>query len=180
MTELRRLSPIVVLIMTVLVILVFSGFVYLIMPQLSLPDSSVGVGLMILAGSCWGLYSLVGRGSREPLLDTASNFTRTLPLLGLLLILTIEHSIWSVKGFWLAVLSGSLTSAVGYAIWYLALPYLTVTVAAVSQLTVPLVATVGGIVFASEELTVRLLLATGLIVSGILWVVLSRGKFSKD
>ncbi|HET8816957.1 MAG TPA: DMT family transporter [Pseudidiomarina sp.] len=158
------------------VILAFSGFVYLILPQLSLPDSSVGVGFMIVAGSCWGLYSLVGRGSREPLLDTASNFTRTLPMVGLLLFLTFDHSVWSVSGVWLAILSGSLTSAVGYAIWYLVLPYLTVTVAAVSQLTVPLVATLGGIVFANEQLTMRLLVATGFIVSGILWVVVSRRR----
>lgn len=86
----------------------------------------------------------------EPLFDKASNFTRTLPMLGLLLILTIEHSLLSVNGFWLAALAGILTSAVG------------------------------GIVFANEELTVRLLIATGLIISGILWVVVSRGKFSKD
>lgn len=154
--------------------LAFTGFVYLIQPQLSVPDSSLGVVLMITAGCCWGIYSLVGRGSKQPLLDTASNFTRTLPLLGLLLVVTIEHSVWSAQGIWLAILSGSLTSGVGYAIWYLALPHLTVTIAAVSQLTVPVVATLGGVLFASEALTMRLFIATVLIVSGIAWVVMSR------
>lgn len=154
--------------------LAFSGFVYLILPQLGVPDSVIGVVLMITAGTCWGAYSIIGRGSHQPLLDTASNFTRTLPMILLLLLVTIQHSVWSVEGVWLAVLSGSLTSAVGYAIWYLALPYLSVTVAAVCQLTVPVVATIGGILFAQEALTGRLVVASILIISGILGVVMSR------
>jgi drug/metabolite transporter (DMT)-like permease len=158
------------------VTLAFGGFVYLVLPGVSTP-SLLGFVLMTIAGMAWGLYTLKGRGSAAPLMDTAYNFIRTLPLVGIVLLLSVQHANYSTKGIVLAILSGSIASGIGYTIWYIALDGLTATQAAVVQLFVPVIAALGGVLFVAEPITLRLSLAGLMILGGILLVVLGRYYF---
>jgi drug/metabolite transporter (DMT)-like permease len=154
----------------------FAGFVYLILPGLSAP-SLTGFMLMMVAGIAWGIYTLKGKGSKNPLSDTTYNFLRTTPVVIVLLIITIHNAHYSSDGILLAILSGSVASGIGYTVWYLALGGLTATQAAVVQLSVPVIAAFGGVIFISEAITLRLTLSALLILGGILLVVLGRNYY---
>lgn len=154
----------------------FMGFVYLILPGVSTPSLS-GFILMSIAGTAWGIYTLKGRGSKDPLLDTAYNFSRTIPLLIIVLLLTLKTTHYSNQGIMLAVLSGGIASGIGYTIWYMALGGLSSTQAAVVQLLVPVIAAMGGVIFVSEQITLRLSVSGLLILGGILIVVLGKYYF---
>jgi drug/metabolite transporter (DMT)-like permease len=160
------------------VTIAFIGFVYLILPGVTTP-SAIGFLLMIVAGIAWGIYTLKGRSSDEPLMDTAYNFLRTLPLVIILAIITVKNSHYSYQGVLLAVLSGGITSGIGYAIWYVALGGLSATQAAVVQLLVPVIAAFGGVIFVSETVTLRLIVSATMILGGILMVVLGRYYFGR-
>ena len=155
------------------VIVAFSGFVYLVMPGVTAP-SLMGFILMSLAGIAWGFYTLAGKGSVNPLRDTSFNFLRTLPFVIGLVAITIQRSSLSQEGILLAVLSGGIASGLGYTIWYTALGGLSAIQAAVVQLLVPVIASVGGIVFLDEIFSFRLALSSIMILSGILAVMLGR------
>ncbi|TQV82661.1 DMT family transporter [Exilibacterium tricleocarpae] len=156
----------------------FCGFVYLIMPGLATP-SLMGFILMTVAGIAWGIYTLAGRGSKNPLSDTAHNFLRTLPFVAILVAATFQYANLSREGILLAVLSGGIASGLGYAVWYIALGGLLVTQAAVVQLIVPVIAAVGGVLFANEVISLRLLLSSIMILGGILTVILGKHYFSQ-
>ncbi len=151
----------------------FSGFIYLILPDVITPSSG-GFLLMTVAGIAWGIYTLNGRNSKNPVLDTAYNFFRTIPLVLILLFFTLSNASYTLMGILLAVISGGIASGIGYAAWYIALTGLSVTQAAVFQLSVPIFAALGGIVFVSESITLRLMVSTTLILGGILMVVLAQ------
>lgn len=151
----------------------FSGFVYFVLPSLTSP-SLRGFILMIVAGIAWGFYTLKGRASKAPLNDTAYNFIRTTPFLIILMLITFQDASLSPQGVFLAVLSGAITSGIGYAVWYSALTGLSVTQAAVVQLFVPVIAAIGGVIFANEIVSIRLVLSSIMILGGILIVVLGR------
>jgi len=159
-------------------VVAFCGFLYLVLPSLRAPlsesSSFSGFVLMTIAGVAWGFYTLFGRGSENPLSDTAYNFFRTLPFVIILIGLTFQHVTLSSSGIVLAVLSGGLASGVGYTIWYMALPGLSTTQAAVVQLLVPVIAAIGGVIFAREIFSVRLLISSVMILGGILAVVMGR------
>ena len=155
------------------VLLAFSGLVYLMMPGLGAPSLD-GFILMAVAGIAWGIYTLAGKGSTNPINDTAYNFYRTLPFVFVLTLVTFQQAELSNKGILLAILSGALASGLGYAIWYMALKGLSGTQAAVVQLFVPVIAAIGGVVFADEAFSLRLALSALLILGGILAVVLGR------
>lgn len=158
------------------IIIAFMGFVYLILPGVTTP-SFLGFILMTVAGIAWGIYTLIGRGSKSPLTDTAYNFLRTVPLVILLAIIAISQAHYSYEGILLAVLSGGIASGIGYSIWYSALGGLSATQAAVLQLLVPVIAALGGVIFVSEAITLRLVIAATMILGGILSVVLGRYYF---
>ena len=147
----------------------FGGLVWLLLPGLDAP-SPTGAALMAIAGVCWGAYSLLGRGGGDALARTAGNFglaaVLAVPLFGLALWLRPEP-LPRTEGVLLAVASGALTSGLGYAVWYRALRHLSASIAGISQLAVPLIAALGGIVFLSEPITRRFILASLLILSGI-------------
>jgi drug/metabolite transporter (DMT)-like permease len=157
------------------VLISFGGFVYLVLPGVTTP-SAMGFVLMTIAGIAWGVYTLRGRISAHPLADTAFNFARTAPLVIVLAPIALRHAHLSIEGLILAVLSGAVASGIGYTVWYAALPHLSSTEAAVVQLSVPVLAALGGIVFMAEVVTLRLALATALILGGILTVVLSGSR----
>ncbi len=147
-------------------VLALGGLVYLVFPGLSAP-SPVGSVLMIVAGAAWGGYSLLGRGSRHPLRDTAANFLRSLPLAFLASLLWWDARHLSLRGVVIAVIAGALTSGCGYMLWYIALRELSAVRAAVIQLAVPVLAAAAGIAFLAEAVTARLVVAALLILGGV-------------
>lgn len=154
----------------------FTGFVYLILPGVTTP-SAIGFLLMTMAGIAWGIYTLMGRDSKSPLMDTAYNFFRTVPVVVILALVAMKNANFSSEGILLAAISGGITSGIGYTIWYIALGGLSATQAAVLQLLVPVIAALGGIIFVSEIVTVRLMVSAAMILGGILLVVLGRYYF---
>ncbi len=160
------------------VTIAFTGFVYLILPGVTAP-STVGFVLMTVAGIAWGIYTLNGRGSKSPLMDTAYNFFRTTPLVIVVIIFTVSNAKYSSEGIVLALLSGGITSGIGYTIWYIALAGLSSTQAAVLQLSVPVIATLGGVIFIAEPITFRLSISAVMVLSGILMVILGKYYFTK-
>jgi len=161
------------------VVISFVGLVYLVYPTITTP-SVFGFLLMGVAGIAWGAYSLAGRGSTNPLRDTAFNFKLTAPLVLVLALVAIPTINISLEGVVLAVMSGALASAVGYTIWYIALGGLSVIEAAIVQLSVPVIAAMGGVLFVSESITTRLVFASVLVLGGILTVVVGRYKFVRN
>lgn len=156
-------------------VLALGGLVGLTLPGLSAPPL-VSSLLMIGAGAAWGIYSLRGKGAGDPTLVTAGNFLRTVPITVVLSLLMMRQTTWDGAGVWFAITSGALTSGIGYAIWYKALPALKATQAATVQLSVPVIAAVGGIILLNESINLRLILASIAIISGIALVILERRK----
>ena len=157
----------------------FIGFVYLILPSITTP-SLTGFILMSVSGMAWAFYTLLGRKSKNALSDTAFNFLRTSPFILILVLLSFNNLHISSNGFLLAVLSGAIASGIGYFVWYIALSGLSVTQAAVLQLFVPIIAALGGVVFTSESITLRLIESSILVLGGILLVILGRYYFSQN
>lgn len=155
------------------VVIAFSGLVYLVFPGVSAPSLG-GFLLMTLAGIAWALYTIAGKGSADPLSDTAYNFIRTLPLLILLGGVAIMQCDITLGGICLALLSGGVTSGIGYSIWYSVVKKISVVQAAVVQLFVPIIAAVGGVIFVNESLSYRIILSSIFTLSGILVVMISR------
>jgi drug/metabolite transporter (DMT)-like permease len=122
---------------------------------------------MAIAGIAWGVYSLRGRGSNDPVGTTTDNFLRTVPLAIGLIVLWLSTLNITPKGFLWAAVSGSITSGVGYVLWYAALPRLTATRAATVQLVVPVLAALTGVVVLSEAISLRLVIATVVILGGV-------------
>jgi drug/metabolite transporter (DMT)-like permease len=147
-------------------LIAIAGLVYLVSPGVTAP-SAAGSLLMGTAGVAWGVYSILGRGVTSPVHATAGNFLRTVPLTLIVLLLCSSSIAITSEGFLWAALSGSITSAIGYVIWYAALPRLTATLAATVQLLVPAVAALGGGVFLSEQITLRLILSGTVIFTGV-------------
>ena len=158
------------------VALAFVGFIYLMLPGINTP-SAFGFALMTISGIAWGLYTLNGRGSENPLFDTAHNFIKTIPLLvliGLAQIFMMESTHLTGTGIMLAILSGAIASGVGYSIWYSVLPHLSVVLSAVLQLLVPVIAALGGVLLVNEVITPRLINSALMILGGILLVILGK------
>ncbi len=141
------------------------GLGYLMWPAGGTAPDPVSAALMAAAALGWGLYSLVGRGARDPLGATAANFLWAVPA-GMVAWALAPGGV-EPQGVVLAMLSGAVTSGLGYALWYAVLPALGATRAAVAQLTVPVIAIAGGIVFLGEALSLRIALASVLVMSGI-------------
>jgi len=149
------------------------GLVYLVAPGVTSPDP-LGATLMAGAGVAWGFYSLLGRDVADPLADTANNFLFSVPLAMVvsLLFAADMHASW--RGVSLAVASGAIASGLGYAVWYAALAGLTATRAATVQLSVPVIAAFGGVVFLSEQVSLRLLVSSAAVLGGIALVLAQR------
>jgi len=156
-------------------LLACTGLVGLLLPGLSAPPLGSSL-LMLGAGMAWGVYSLRGKGAGDALSVTTGNFVRAAPIA-----LAVSALLWrdvapDPIGIWYAFLSGALTSGLGYAIWYTALPSLTSTTAAAVQLSVPVLAALGGVAFLAEPLSLRLLATSTAIIGGIALVVLAPRK----
>jgi drug/metabolite transporter (DMT)-like permease len=151
------------------------GLVELLLPGVSAP-SLIGSALMLISGIAWGFYSLHGRGGGDPMRITAGNFIRAVPFSLMLALLMHRDSTFDLRGFTLAVASGAITSGIGYTIWYAVLPRLKATHAATVQLSVPVIAALGGIVLLGESGSLRLALASIAVLGGIALVILGKQK----
>ncbi len=150
-----------------------AGLIYLVFPGITAPSSG-GSLLMTLAGISWGLYSLRGRGAKDPVCQTAGNFIKAVPF-ALVVWAGGVHGVHAEpRGVLLAILSGSLASGLGYVIWYTALRGLSSTHAATVQLSVPVLAAFGGVIFLAEVVTLRLMLASVLILGGVVLTVIAK------
>ena len=148
-------------------LIAIAGLLTLTVPGATAPPI-IGIALMAGAGICWGVYSLRGRRSRDPLVSTADNFMRTVPIGLAVLALGWQSAFVTPMGVLLAVISGAVTSGVGYALWYAALPQLTAWRAAVIQLLVPVLTVAAAIVMLGESMTTRIAVAGALIIGGVL------------
>lgn len=160
--------------------LAVAGLVYLVSPGLSAPDP-LGAVLMAIAGIAWGLYSLLGRSATDPLTATAGAFIAALPAVVVVgFAYTFFHgssllvSDATVKGITLAIVSGAVTSGLGYVVWFAALRGLTAARAAIVQLSVPVIAAFGGVVFIHEDVTLRLIVASIATLGGVAIVLAQR------
>jgi drug/metabolite transporter (DMT)-like permease len=157
--------------------LAFGGLVWLMLPGLAQPPLAGSV-LMLVSGAAWGIYSLRGKGAGDPARVTAGNFARAVPFAIALGVAMLPQASIDVAGFACAVASGSLASGVGYIIWYTALRGLSATGAAVVQLSVPILAALGGMLFLSEVVTLRLAIASIGILGGIALVIYPKRQSS--
>jgi drug/metabolite transporter (DMT)-like permease len=148
------------------VAITLAGLVGLLLPGLAAPPPLAAL-LMLGAGVAWGVYSLLGRGAGEPIAATGGNFLRSVPFAALLALSAAGRETADLTGTLYAVLSGAVTSGLGYVLWYAALPALRATSAATIQLSVPAIAAIGGVVLLAEPITLRLLLASVAILGGI-------------
>jgi len=143
--------------------------------------SWMGFAAMAAAGLGWGVYSLAGRGARDALAATAGNFALALiPAAGVALVAGVEFGTVTGRGVMLAVVSGAVTSGLGYALWYAVLPALGAGRAAVAQLTVPLIAAAGGAVLMGEAVGWRFAVAAALVLGGVAWASLPRAVSRGD
>lgn len=167
------------------VLLAFGGLVTLLLPGLSAPP--LGGALMMLgAGVSWGVYSVRGKGSTNPIGQTAGNFLLAVPM-GLALSLatlpwgtlpwgTLPPATLDLEGIGYAIASGAVTSGLGYALWYTVVPMLRAATAATVQLSVPVIVAIGGVILLSEPITLRLVLASVAVLGGIGLVILERKR----
>lgn len=147
-----------------------AGLVGLLSPGFSAPPPA-NAALMLAAGIAWGIYSLRGKRFGDPTAATAGNFLRAVPFAAVLSIAALSQASMDTAGVWYAIASGGITSGIGYVIWYLALPALTATNAATVQLSVPVIAAIGGVIFLGEAITLRLVLSSMGILGGIALVI---------
>jgi drug/metabolite transporter (DMT)-like permease len=153
----------------------FGGLIALVFPGLASPPLLNSI-MMIAAGCAWGIYSLRGRGAGDPLMTTAGNFLRTVPVTLGLSLLWFSHAIIDGRGVLYAIASGAITSGIGYAVWYKVLPFLKATHAATIQLSVPVIAAAGGMILLGEPLTWRFIFSSIAILSGIALVIFEKNK----
>lgn len=154
-------------------VLALSGLVGLMLPGLAAPPLGSAL-LMLGAGAAWGIYSLRGKGAGDPTAVTAGNFLRSVPIAAALSLLMLNHISLDRAGMAYAVLSGALASGIGYALWYRVLPAMKATHAATVQLSVPVIAALGGVVVLGESISVRMVLASIAILGGIALVILEK------
>jgi drug/metabolite transporter (DMT)-like permease len=143
-----------------------AGLIYLVLPGISAPDP-LGALLMSVAGIAWGVYSIRGKGAPAPVSMTAGNFLLSVPMALLASIVALASIHVEPSGILLAVISGIVTSGLGYVLWYTALRSLTTTQASVVQLLVPVLAAFGGVAWLSEQVSMRLIGASLLILGGV-------------
>jgi drug/metabolite transporter (DMT)-like permease len=149
------------------------GFVYLILPGVSAPDP-FGTALMALSGTAWGFFSLLARGRPDPVAANAANFLWCLIPAGIVSLLGVRGFEAAPMGLMLAAMSGAIATGLGYIAWYLALRDLPAAQAATVQLSMPALVALGGTVFLSEPLTVRLVTASAMMLGGVALVLARR------
>jgi len=159
-------------------LLAFAGLVALLLPGAGAPALGSAL-LMVLSGVAWGAYSLLGKGSADALADTAGNFLRCLPwvvVLGALLMIGDTRPPLRADGVLYALGSGVLASGAGYSLWYGVVRHMSAQQAATLQLSVPVLAALGGVLLLGEPLSWRLSLSSLVVLGGVALALLPKGK----
>jgi len=156
-----------------------AGLVTLVLPGLTAP-SPMAAALMATAGVCWGLYSLRGRASSNPLRQTMGNFVRAVPLIAGAGLLMMSRVHVGTRGVLLSIASGAIATGLGYVVWYAALRGLSAMRASIVQLAVPLIAAAAGVMLLSETVTLRLLLSTVLVLGGIAMAIAGQRPVTRE
>jgi drug/metabolite transporter (DMT)-like permease len=156
-----------------------AGLGALTIPAVSRPDP-LGVALMAVAGVAWAAYTLAGKSAADPIAANAWSFVWAGALAAIPPLASHASAIASARGVTLALISGGVTSGLGYAVWYRALPRLTVMQAAVAQLSVPVIAAFGAAALLNEHLTARFVLCAAAVLGGVAIVLASRARISAN
>lgn len=159
------------------IVMAFIGLIVLVFPGISAPPI-LGSALMLTAGIAWGVYSLRGKVATDAVAATSGNFLRTVPFAALVSIAAFRQTHFDLSGAIYAIISGAITSGIGYVIWYLALSGLKATSAATVQLSVPVLAATGGILLLGESITLRYVIASVAVLGGIALVVIEKQRLS--
>lgn len=149
------------------------GLVFLLLPGLTAPPLFSSL-IIFISGSSWGLYCLCGKGVSDPAASTAGNFVKAVPLALIMMICLPSQVAFDNPGIWYALAAGALASAGGYVIWYMVVVRFPVTVAAVVQLSVPVITAIGGVLFVNEPITMRVALSSAAILGGIFFATATR------
>jgi len=158
-------------------LIAFGGLIYLLWPEGAAAPDLTGSLLMLAAALGWGAYSLMGRGAQDPLGDTARNFLFAIFPVGTAMFVVAAGGGGAdvpLRGAPLGIASGAVTSGLGYALWFVVLPQIKPSVAAVAQLTVPILAMAGGMLFLAEPLTARFVRASAIVLGGVALAILAR------
>ena len=155
------------------VVLALAGLVYLLLPGLASPPLMAAM-LMLLAGVAWGVYSLLGKGSADPLRETAGNFVRAVPFAIAVSAVMLRDLHLELRGLVLAIASGAVASGLGYVLWYAALRDLSGFTASIVQLAGPVLAAAGGVLLLDERISLRLAVAATLVLGGIALAIMGR------
>ncbi|WP_177412814.1 DMT family transporter [Pseudomonas sp. R1-43-08] len=147
-------------------ILAIGGLVALLLPGATSPPLA-SAGIMLFSGVAWAIYSLIGKQSNDPLASTTWNFLRAVPMMLLASIPFASQLSIDISGVFCAIASGTIASGVGYAIWYAALRSLSSFQAATIQLSVPVLASLAGVLILDESMTTRLALTSLAVLGGI-------------
>jgi len=156
-------------------VVALGGLAYLVAPGIAAPPL-VHALLMCGAGVAWGVYTLRGRGTRDPLGATARNFAWAAAPAVVVALVEARHAHVTAGGVALAAVSGAVTSGLGYVVWFAALRGLTAFRASVVQLAVPLLAAAAGVALLGERVTMRLAVSAVLILGGIGLAIAARGR----
>jgi len=153
-------------------LLACGGLVGLLLPGLSSPPLTGSV-LMLASGIAWGIYSLRGKSGGDPIRNTAGNFLKAALFAVSLSLGMFPWINLDPAGVGYALASGAFTSGLGYAVWYTVLRGLQPSSAAVVQLSVPVIAALGGAIFLSEPLSQRLVICSVAVLGGVTLVTLN-------
>ena len=157
------------------ILVAFIGLVYLLYPKEDFTISYFHTFLMVISGTAWGVYSVLGKSSTSAIFNTTDNFFKASIFTLIFMLMFISEVHLDLYTFCLAITSGAITSALGYLLWYEILPKIEIITASVLQLLVPIIAIFLSILFLDESLTLELIVSTILILVGI-FIALKRKR----
>lgn len=150
----------------------FAGLIYLLAPTFGV-DAVMPSIYMIAAGIGWAMFSVSGQRGGSPLGATTSTFAVILLPVVTVFLFNLDEPM-TPFGIMLAVISGGVTSGLGYLVWYSVLPQLATTTAGVMQLTVPVIAIIAGIFLLGEASDARVWIASTVVIAGVLISMFAR------
>jgi len=155
------------------------GIIILLLPGANEPNLTYAL-IMVISGVAWAAYNISGRNLENPLNSTLSNFILAGPFVVIAAVIFANNLHWNLQGVLFAVISGGLASSGAYVLWYYILKKIDRIVASTVQLSVPCLAIVGGSLFIGENIGLRIILSSLVVLCGILLVLFSESKASKE